>query len=241
MNDLIIPKVKNVVGVSEVTMTLKDLTNLIGVRHDKAMTKVLELEREQGFGTVSKTDIVYNEKGQTIPTLLLNKKQAIAAAARLNNSALMMVVNRLEELEAENQVAPQFEIPQNLPDALRLAAQLAEEKQQALDTIKVKDELLVAVADLNIKAGDIPVSEFAKNLAIKELGPNNMYKWLRSRGFLLENNRPYQPYVKRGFFNRKPYDKKINGEVKYQTMITPRGQAWVTRLIRTEYELGESV
>jgi phage antirepressor YoqD-like protein len=233
---------KSVVDVSEVTMTLKDITDLVGVRHDKAIIKVLELEKEQGFGQVSRMDICIakgNGATQTISTLVLNKKQAIAAAARLNNSALMMVVNRLEELEAANQ-APHFEIPQTLPDALRLAAQLAEEKQQALEKIKIKDQLLIAVADLNIRAGDIPVGQFAKNLAIKELGPNNMFKWLRARGFLRDNNEPYQPYVNRGYFNWKPYDEKINGEVKHQTMITPRGQAWVTRMIRTEYELGDS-
>ena len=60
------------------------------------------------FGTLSKIDIVYNDKGQTIPTYRFTKKQAIAVAARLNNTMLMKVINRLEELEKQK---PQFQIP----------------------------------------------------------------------------------------------------------------------------------
>jgi len=50
---------------------------------------------EDGFGTLSKMAIVYNDKGQTIDTYQFTKKQAIAVGARLNTSMLMKVVNRL--------------------------------------------------------------------------------------------------------------------------------------------------
>ena len=50
----------------EYVITLKEITDLIGVRHDKSMAKVEELAIENGFGTLSKIDIVYNDKGQTI-------------------------------------------------------------------------------------------------------------------------------------------------------------------------------
>ncbi len=230
MNELIIPKMKSVVDVYEVTMTLKDITDLVGVRHDKAIIKVLELEKEQGFGQVSRMDICIakgNGATQTISTLVLNKKQSIAAAARLNNSALMMVVNRLEELEAANQ-APHFEIPQNLPDALRYAAQLVEENQKALATIQEKDKLIIAVADLNIRAGDVSISDFSKNLAVQGLGRNNLFKWLKARGYLMDSTEPYQPYVERGYFVRKPYEEKVNGDVKYKTAYT----AWLCLAVK---------
>ena len=99
----------------EYVITLKEITDLIGVRHDKSMAKVEELAIENGFGTLSKIDIVYNDKGQTIPTYRFTKKQAIAVAARLNNAMLMKVINRLEELETAK---PQFQIPQTYSEAL---------------------------------------------------------------------------------------------------------------------------
>ena len=49
-------------------ITLKEITDLIGVEHNKAMRKVEELANEDGFGTLAKTATVYNGKGQTIDT-----------------------------------------------------------------------------------------------------------------------------------------------------------------------------
>ena len=74
-------------------ITLKEITDLIGVEHNKAMRKVEELAKEEGFGTLAKTATVYNGKGQTIDTYQFTKKQAIAVGARLNNTMLMKVIN----------------------------------------------------------------------------------------------------------------------------------------------------
>ena len=104
---------------NEYVITLKEITDLIGVEHNKAMRKVEELAKEEGFGTLAKTATVYNDRGQTIPTYQFTKKQAIAVGARLNNTMLMKVINRLEELESQK---PQFQIPLTYSEALMLAA-----------------------------------------------------------------------------------------------------------------------
>ena len=52
-------------GGNAQTMTLKEITDLLDVRHDKAMLKVAEMAKEPKFGTMSILDIVYNDKGQT--------------------------------------------------------------------------------------------------------------------------------------------------------------------------------
>jgi phage regulator Rha-like protein len=71
---------------------------LIGVRHDKAMKKVTKLAEEPSFGEVAKMD-TFNLNGVKVETYSLNKKQAIAVGAKLNNKLLMKVIDRLEELE----------------------------------------------------------------------------------------------------------------------------------------------
>lgn len=84
----------------EVVITLKEITDLIGVRHDKALKKVGKLAEEPSFGVLSKMDITSSELGgRPTTTVLLNKKQAIAVGAKLNNKLLMKVIDRLEELE----------------------------------------------------------------------------------------------------------------------------------------------
>ena len=82
-------------------ITLKEITDLIDVQHSKAMLKVEQLAKEPAFGEVSKFD-TFNLNNVKISTYLLNKKQAIAVGARLNNTLLMKVIDRLEELENQN-------------------------------------------------------------------------------------------------------------------------------------------
>ena len=52
------------------------------------------------------------------------------------------------------------------------------------------------------------------------------------------NTAPYQQYVERGYFVRKP-NGKHNGEVKYRTMLTPKGTVWLTKILKAEYNLDE--
>ena len=54
----------------EYVITLKEITDLINTRHNDSMRKVEELAKEDGFGTLRKTRIVYNDKGQEIDTYL---------------------------------------------------------------------------------------------------------------------------------------------------------------------------
>ena len=82
-------------------ITLKEITDLIDVQHSKAMLKVEQLSKEPSFGEVSKFD-TFNLNNVKVETYLLTKKQAIAVGAKLNNSLLMKVIDRLEELENQN-------------------------------------------------------------------------------------------------------------------------------------------
>lgn len=218
-------------------ITLKDLTDLISVRHDKAMLKVEELSREPSFGAVSKIDIVYNQQGQTIKTYLLNKKQAIAVGAKLNNSLLMKVIDKVDEIEKRN-LTPQ--LPQNYIEALEALTASEKEKLALTETIVKKDEVILAVADLNIKAGMVTIGDFSKNLAIEGLGRNNLFAWLKGRGFIMMNTEPYQQYVERGYFVRKP-NGSFKGEVRYTTLLTPKGTVWLTKMLKAEYDLDDVV
>lgn len=110
-------------------ITLKEITDLISVEHNKAMKTVEKLSLEASFGTLEKIATVYNEKGQTIPTYNLTKKQAIAVGAKLNNSLLMKVIDRLEELENQNK-------PKTTLDLIIQSAQ----KMQELENIQQKQE-----------------------------------------------------------------------------------------------------
>lgn len=121
---------------TEVSITLKDLTDLIGVRHNDAMKKVYELSMEDGFGLLRETRISHI-KGKEITTYLLNSKQAIAAGAKLNNALLMKVIDKMEELQK------QLTQPKSMVSKeIMLLAQGYQLIENKVDDIKTDVELL---------------------------------------------------------------------------------------------------
>ena len=115
-------------------ITLKEITDLIDVQHSKAMLKVEALSKEPSFGEVSKMDTL-NLNNVKVETYLLTKKQAIAVGAKLNNSLLMKVIDRLEELESQNK--PKTE--------LDLIIQSAQEMQKIKEVQSKQEDRLLQV------------------------------------------------------------------------------------------------
>lgn len=139
------------------------------------------------------------------------------------------------EKSAKNALAlPDFTNP---AIAARAWADEVEAKLALEHKIVEKDEIILAVADLNIKAGDVSFADFAKNLALENMGRNNVIKFCKAKSYLQLNTAPYQPYVNRGYFVRKPSREKINGETRYTTYLTSRGSVWLAKVIRAEYDL----
>ena len=132
-------------------MNLKDVVDLLNedrkrgddgyIEHNKAMKKVVELTKQAGFGTCEKSTHVItmpNGSKQTIETYKLNKKQCLAVSAALNSRALMVVINRWEELEEQvnKPLSPMMMIAQM---AMQLDAQqsINEDVQKRLEHIEL--------------------------------------------------------------------------------------------------------
>lgn len=108
------------------------------------------------------------------------------------------------EKKAKAAVSPQFQIPQTLPDALRLAADLAEKNNQltskniALEATAAVNAPKVAFADgVTAKAGTMCITAAAKVLGI---GPQKFFDWLRLNGFLYkQSNQAMQSAIDAGY------------------------------------------
>ena len=156
-------------------ITLKEITDLIEVEHNKAMKVVEKLSQEPSFGRVEKIATHQNmPNGGTKPlqTYKLNKKQAIAVGAKLNNGLLMKVIDRLEELERQQQQKPLTVLEQ--------ISLIAQGTQQITDRIEILEKTKrlegwqeKALHDTKnkkayefIKAFDIPADDRLKTRAI---------------------------------------------------------------------------
>lgn len=94
------------------TMTLKEITDLLDVRHNDAMKIVSKMAQSPEFGELRLFRSSYkNNIGAKLPldTYQLDKRQSIAVSAQLNTALLMRVIDRWIELEAKEQQKIQSE------------------------------------------------------------------------------------------------------------------------------------
>lgn len=85
----------------------------------------------------------------------------------------------------------------------------------------------------------ILVREYAKLLSNQgdPIGEKQVYRWLRERGYLMENNEPYQRYMDQGLFRVKEtlIEKPNNSFLSFTTMITPKGQQYFYNKLKGEH------
>jgi len=128
------------------------------------------------------------------------------------------------------------QVPQSLPEALRLAADLAERVEaqgRAMIEMQPKVEAYNAFLGTN---GGINLSEFAKVL---KLGPRNFIDSLRHHGLLFKRNKynlPIQLYINKGWFRVR--EVTAQGRLVSQTLVTPKGQEEIRGLLMKKgYEI----
>ncbi|WP_419772009.1 phage antirepressor KilAC domain-containing protein [Escherichia coli] len=195
------------------------------VRNNKFIEKILdELDGEHYTKSVVEK---MNKTSMLVITMTF--KQALRVAARESKAVRRSLIDKLEELQQANSPAPS--IPQTLPEALRLAAELAEQKMQ-LEQQLVAAAPKVDFADRVSVANGILIGNFAKVVGLKQ---NALFSWLRQNGILIASggrkNVPFQQYINAGYFTVK--EVVLDDEDGYQIRLTPqltgKGQQWLTR------------
>ena len=128
---------------------------------------------------------------------------------------------------------PAIQAPTNFIEALELALEQAKEieslKTQAIENAPK----VVAYDKLMDTHNSISIKEFGKIIG---MGEKNLFKWLRNNSYLMGDNKPYQRYIDRGYFEvvEKTCDIDENRSKNYtQTLITPKGQGYLSNKIKS--------
>lgn len=126
-----------------------------------------------------------------------------------------------------------FKVPQSLGEALRLAADLADEvttKNCEIASLRPRAEFADQVSACT---NSLPVAEVAKLLGTGEV---RFFRWLRSQKFLMGDNKPYQEYLDRGYFKVTEGTYRQSGSEEprayTKTLITGKGQAFLAERFR---------
>ncbi len=183
-----------------IKMTSIEIAELVGSRHDKVKQSI---ERLAARGVIRNPPMVVFEKINNLGLLRgveayvfegeQGKRDSIIVVAQLSPEFTARLVDRWRELEEAA-----VNIPKTLPEALRLAADLAEKKMQLENQLAIAAPK-VEFADRVGEASGILIGNFAKVVGI---GPNKLFAWMRDHKILIASgsrrNVPMQEYMDRG-------------------------------------------
>jgi phage antirepressor YoqD-like protein len=212
MNELIISK----------TMSSMEIAEITGKRHADIMRDIRdELDKLEAGGINGERKFALSsyitDQNKSMPCYMLTKEGVLQLAARYD----AVVRAKLIEL-AMRQDKPQ--LPQSFAEALRLAADLEEQRQKLLPKAEAFDTFMDGS---NLQT----MNDVAKCLGI---GRNKLFAFLRDKKILRANNTPYQEYCDRGYFEVKEKPIKMGDMVNnmLQTFVTAKGTDYISKLIK---------
>lgn len=208
------------------TMTSREIAELTGKRHPD-VKRDIEVMMIQLQEDVSKFAHTYQDSMNRSQTeYALDREHTECLVTGYNAMLRMKVIKRLHELEEG--LSPR--LPQTLPEALRLAADLAEEKQQLENKLAIAAPKVQFVDSYVNATGSLGFRETCKLLHAKE----NAF-----RQFLLDHDimyllagklTPYAQHIDAGRFTIKTGENQLNGHAFTQNKFTPKGIQWVAGL-----------
>ena len=213
---------------SVLTMSSREIADLVESRHDSVKRTI---ERLQDKGLIQLTPMVEvkNHLGQVVTEYQLIKRDSYVVVAQLSPEFTARLVDRWQELE--NQQMPQ--IPQTLSEALRLAADQAEqiERQNLLiEQQRPKVEFVQRYVEVGTTKS---LRETAKILKVPERA---MIDCLVGDGLLFRqsgNLLPYQKYHAKGLFDVKTGTTE-HGHNYTQTRVTSKGIEYIASRYASE-------
>lgn len=215
-------------GVPAITMSSRELADLTGKDHFHVMRDLRAMHGQLGAmfgGSIQKW--IHPQNGQTYDEYLLDKDTSLTLLLGYDAVARMKVVKRWQELEAQQ--APK--LPQTMAQALRLAAEQAEQIEAQQEQLALAAPK-VAFVDRYVAAptGHKGFREVCKLLQANE----NQF-----RDFLLKEKimyvlagkwTPHSPHLDAGRFVVKTGTAPVNEHAYAQAKFTPKGVEWIAGL-----------
>ena len=199
------------------TMSSREIAEITDKRHPD-VKRDIEVMLGQLQEDVSKFARIYLDSMNRQQTeYLLDKEHTECLITGYSAMLRMKVIKRLHELEEGNRV------PQSLPEALRLAADLAEKKLELENKLAIAAPKAEFVDNYVTATGLMGFREVAKLLKVKES---------EFREFLIDNKimyrlagkmTPYAQHLDAGRFEVKTGENESSGKAFTQAKFTPKG------------------
>lgn len=213
------------------TMSSREIADLVEARHDNVKVTIERLVKRGVIAQPATQDVQEtggNGRVYVTQVYRLDKRSSLIVVAQLCPEFTARLVDRWQQLE-EEKAAGGFRVPQTLPEALRLAAEQAEQIEAMKGDVAAHERLVKA-------DGSLSITEAAKNLAMR---PKDLFDWLSHNGWIYKragsaNWLGYQPKCNQGLLEHKSTTvTKADGSEKIteQVRVTAKGLSVLAKLI----------
>lgn len=170
------------------------------------------------------------QNGQIYAVFTLPKRETLILVSGYSLAMRARIIDRWQELEAHAS-KPVHLVPQSLPEALRLAADLAEQKAKSDAALAIATPKAEALD--RITAGDscVTMTQAAKVLGIKR---DILTQWLHTNGWVYRQNGSWVAYdaqIRSGrlAYKEAKYTDDSTGQEVHRPYchITPKGLTWL--------------
>ena len=217
-------------------MSSLEIAELSDRNHKDVMRSIREMEPAwQKINGRNFTLVEYKDaKGEMRPCYSLTKTECLYVATKFNDEARAKLVIRWEKLEKAKQ-AGGFQIPQSYSEALKLAANQAEQIEQQQKQIELQAPKVLFANAVETSQKSCLIGELAKILRQNgvDIGEKRLFQWLRQNGYLCSYgeryNQPTQKSMERELFElKKTTIQKPSGEVlvSMTPKVTGKGQIY---------------
>ena len=203
-------------------MSHVQISELTGKRQDWIKVVMDDLKKE---GVISFTEILENPEGglggRPIKVYYVTERDSHVVVGKISSAYLGFLVDFW--MTNRKPAAPQFQIPQTFAEALKLAADLALEKERDAPKVAFVDEVV------NQSEGLMTLGNYGRVLKDKrgyDTGAKKIFKQLRTLGLIMEGRSiPYDRYVNQGLFVVS--EKITEFRADPVTYVTAKGQIYV--------------
>lgn len=213
-------------------MSSREIAELTGKDHKNVVRDVRVMLQELALDRLSFERIYKDSMNRDQTEYLLDRELTETLLTGYSIPLRRRVIARLHELE--QQQTPR--LPQNFAEALRLAADQAEQIEQQQMVIEQQAPKVEALRILSEAEGSVCITLAAKELGMK---PGKLFAWMRANRWLYRrsDNGPYvayQPRIDSGHLCHKveaiPREGKPD-KLFEQVRVTPKGLAKLAQLV----------
>ena len=216
------------------TMSSREIAELTGKRHPDVKRDIQSMIRDLKEDVSKFARIYLDGQNRNQTEFLLDREHTDCLLTGYSAPLRMAVVRRWRELEQDIVTA---QIPTTLPEALRMAADHAEENLRLIGVIELQAPKVSAIKRLAAAGGAICISDAAKHLQVQ---PSKLFAWLEQHRWIFRRKgsgrwTAYQPRITSGHLVHKVTSLKADPETgaeraAFDLLVTPKGLAHLAEI-----------